>query len=140
MVKFLFGLFIISRIIKMFKLLRGKDISNVDEIIEKVEHMYKFSDIDTSINYDTFIKNFVLIAELIVTAIILATISLFTYPLFLLLVPATLLIAEYYTIIEFISAKTILQYLEHCKNISKWRLFFNLLIELIWAAMVVVLL
>ena len=140
MVKFLFGLFIISRIIKMFKLLRGKDISNVDEIIEKVEHMYKFSDMDTSINYDTFIKNFVLIAELIVTAIILATISLFTQPLFLLLVPAVLLIAEYYTIIEFISAKTILQYLEHCKNISKWRLFFNLLIELIWAAMVVVLL
>ena len=140
MVKFLFGLFIISRIIKMFKLLRGKDISNVDEIIEKVEHMYKFSDIDTSINYDTFIKNFVLIVELIVTAIILATISLFTHPLFLLLVPAALLIAEYYTIIEFISAKTILQYLEHCKNISKWRLFFNLLIELIWAAMVVVLL
>lgn len=140
MVKFLFGLFIISRIIKMFKLLRGKDISNVDEIIEKVEHMYKFSDMDTSINYDTFIKNFVLIAELIVTAIILATISLFTQPLFLLLVPAVLLIAEYYTIIEFISAKTILQYLEHCKNISKWRLFFNLLIELIWAAMVVMLL
>ena len=140
MVKFLFGLFIISRIIKMFKLLRGKDISNVDEIIEKVEHMYKFSDIDTSVNYDTFIKNFVLIAELIVTAIILATFSLFTHPLFLLLVPAALLIAEYYTIIEFISAKTILQYLEHCKNISKWRLFFNLLIELIWAAMVVVLL
>ena len=140
MIKFLFGLFIISRIIKMFKLLRGKDISNVDEIIEKVEHMYKFSDIDTSINYDTFIKNFVLIIELIVTSIILATISLFTHPLFLLLVPATLLIAEYYTIIEFISAKTILQYLEHCKNISKWRLFFNLLIELIWAAMVVMLL
>lgn len=140
MVKFLFGLFIISRIIKMFKLLRGKDISNVDEIIEKVEHMYKFSDMDTSVNYDTFIKNFVLIAELIVTAIILATISLFTQPLFLLLIPAVLLIAEYYTIIEFISAKTILQYLEHCKNISKWRLFFNLLIELIWAAMVVVLL
>ena len=140
MVKFLFGLFVISRIIKMFKLLRGKDISNVDEIIEKVEHMYKFSDIDTSINYDTFIKNFVLIIELIVTAIILATISLFTQPLFLLLVPAVLLIAEYYTIIEFISAKTILQYLEHCKNISKWRLFFNLLIELIWAAMVVMLL
>ena len=140
MIKFLFGLFVISRIIKMFKLLRGKDISNVDEIIEKVEHMYKFSDIDTSINYDTFIKNFVLIIELIVTAIILATISLFTNPLFLLLVPAALLIAEYYTIIEFISAKTILQYLEHCKNISKWRLFFNLLIELIWAAMVVMLL
>lgn len=140
MVKFLFGLFIISRIIKMFKLLRGKDISNVDEVIEKVEHMYKFSDMDTSINYDTFIKNFILIAELIVTVIILATISLFTHPLFLLLVPATLLIAEYYTIIEFISAKTILQYLEHCKNISKWRLFFNLLIELIWAAMVVMLL
>lgn len=140
MVKFLFGLFIISRIIEIFKLLRGKDISNVDEIIEKVEHMYKFSDIDTSVNYDTFIKNFVLIAELIVTAIILATINLFTHPLFLLLVPAALLIAEYYTIIEFISAKTILQYLEHCKNISKWRLFFNLLIELIWAAMVVMLL
>ena len=140
MIKFLFGLFVISRIIKMFKLLRGKDISNVDEIIEQVEHMYKFSDIDTSINYDTFIKNFVLIIELIVTAIILATISLFTNPLFLLLVPAALLIAEYYTIIEFISAKTILQYLEHCKNISKWRLFFNLLIELIWAAMVVMLL
>ena len=140
MVKFLFGLFIISRIIKMFKLLRGKDISNVDEVIEKVEHMYKFSDMDTSINYDTFIKNFILIAELIVTTIILATISLFTHPLFLLLVPATLLIAEYYTIIEFISAKTILQYLEHCKNISKWRLFFNLLIEFIWAAMVVMLL
>ena len=79
MVKFLFGLFVISRIIKMFKLLRGKDISNVDEIIEKVEHMYKFSDIDTSINYDTFIKNFVLIVELIVTAIILATISLFFF-------------------------------------------------------------
>lgn len=140
MIKFLFGLFVISRIIKMFKLLRGKDISNVDEIIEKVEHMYKFSDMDTSINYDTFIKNFVLITELIVTAIILSTISLFTHPVFLLLIPAALLIAEYYTIIEFISAKTILQYLEHCKNISKWRLFFNLLIELIWAAMVVMLL
>ena len=140
MIKFLFGLFVISRIIKMFILLRVKDICHVDEIIEKVDHMYKFSDIDTSINYDTFIKNFVLIVELIVTAIILATISLFTHPLFLLLVPATLLIAEYYTIIEFISAKTILQYLEHCKNISKWRLFFNLLIELIWAAMVVMLL
>ena len=138
MVKFLFGLFIISRIIKMFKLLRGKDISNVDETIEKVEHIYKFS--DTSINYDTFIKNSVLIIELIVTIIILATISLFTHPLFLLLVPAALLIAEYYNIIEFISAKTILQYLEHYKNISKWRLFFNLLIELIWAAMVVMLL
>ena len=134
MVKFLFGLFIISRIIKMFKLLRGKDISNVDETIEKVEHICKFS--DTSINYDTFIKNSVLILELIVIAIILATISLFTHHLFLLLVPAALLITEYYTIIEFISAKTILQYLEHCKNISKWRLFFNLLIELIWAAMV----
>ena len=138
MVKFLFGLFIISRIIKMFNLLKGENISNVDETIEKVEHIYKFS--DTSINYDTFIKNFVLIIELIVIAIILATISLFTHPLFLLLVPAALLIAEYYNIIEFISAKTILQYLEHCKNISKWRLFFNLLIELIWAAMVVMLL
>ena len=138
MVKFLFGLFVISRIIKMFNLLKGENINNVDETIEKVEHIYKFS--DTSINYDTFIKNSVLIIELIVTAIILATISLFTHPLFLLLVPAALLIAEYYTIIEFISAKTILQYLEHCKNISKWRLFFNLLIELIWAAMVVMLL
>ena len=138
MVKFLFGLFIISRIIKMFNLLKGENISNVDETIEKVEHIYKFS--DTSINYDTFIKNFVLIIELIVIAIILATISLFAHPLFLLLVPAALLIAEYYNIIEFISAKTILQYLEHCKNISKWRLFFNLLIELIWAAMVVMLL
>ena len=138
MVKFLFGLFIISRIIKMFNLLKGENISNVDETIEKVEHIYKFS--DTSINYDTFIKNFVLIIELIVIAIILATISLFIHPLFLLLVPAALLIAEYYNIIEFISAKTILQYLEHCKNISKWRLFFNLLIELIWAAMVVMLL
>ena len=138
MIKFLFGLFIISRIIKMFKLLRGKDISNVDETIEKVEHIYKFS--DTSINYDTFIKNSVLILELIVIAIILATISLFTHPLFLLLVPAILLIFEIYNIIEFISAKTILQYLEYYKHISKWRLFFNLLIELIWAAMVVVLL
>ena len=138
MVKFLFGLFIISRIIKMFNLLKGENINNVDETIEKVEHIYKFS--DTSINYDTFIKNSVLIIELIVTAIILATISLFTHPLFLLLVPAALLIAEYYNIIEFISAKTILQYLEHYKNISKWRLFFNLLIELIWAAMVVMLL
>ena len=136
MVKFLFVLFIVSRIIKIFNLLRGKDISNVDEAIEKVEYVYKFS----GFNYDAFAKNFVLIAELIVTAIILATISLFTHPLFLLLVPAALLIAEYYTIIEFISAKTILQYLEHCKNISNWRLFFNLLIELIWAAMVVVLL
>ena len=138
MVKFLFGLFVISRIIKMFNLLKGENINNVDETIEKVEHIYKFS--DTSINYDTFIKNSVLIIELIVTAIILATISLFTHPLFLLLVPAALLIAEYYNIIEFISAKTILQYLEHYKNISKWRLFFNLLIELIWAAMVVMLL
>ena len=138
MVKFLFGLFVISRIIKMFNLLRGKDISNVDETIEKVEHIYKFS--DTSINYDTFIKNSVLIIELIVIAIILATISLFTHPLFLLLVPAALLIFEIYNIIEFINAKTILQYLEHYKNISKWRLFFNLLIELIWAAMVVMLL
>ena len=136
MVKFLFGLFIISRIIKMFKLLRGKDISNVDETIEKVEYVYKFS----GFNYDAFAKNFVLIAELIVIAIILATVNLFTHPIFLLIVPAILLIFEIYTIIEFISAKTILQYLEHCKNISKWRLFFNLLIELIWAAMVVMLL
>ena len=136
MVKFLFGLFIVSRIIKMFKLLRGKDISNVDETIEKVEYVYKFS----GFNYDAFAKNFVLIAELIVIAIILATVSLFTHPIFLLIVPAILLIFEIYTIIEFISAKTILQYLEHCKNISKWKLFFNLLIELIWAAMVVMLL
>ena len=136
MVKFLFGLFIVSRIIKMFKLLRGKDISNVDETIEKVEYVYKFS----GFNYDAFAKNFVLIAELIVIAIILATINLFTHPIFLLIVPAILLIFEIYTIIEFISAKTILQYLEHCKNISKWKLFFNLLIELIWAAMVVMLL
>ena len=136
MVKFLFGLFVISRIIKMFKLLRGKDISNVDETIEKVEYVYKFS----GFNYDAFAKNFVLIAELIVIAIILATINLFTHPIFLLIVPAILLIFEIYTIIEFISAKTILQYLEHCKNISKWKLFFNLLIELIWAAMVVMLL
>ena len=123
MVKFLFGLFIVSRIIKMFKLLRGKDISNVDETIEKVEYVYKFS----GFNYDAFAKNFVLIAELIVIAIILATINLFTHPIFLLIVPAILLIFEIYTIIEFISAKTILQYLEHCKNISKWKLFFNLL-------------
>ena len=136
MVKFLFGLFIASRIIKIFNLLRGKDISNVDEAIEKVEYVYKFS----GFNYDAFAKNFVLIAELIVIAIILATVSLFTHPIFLLIVPAILLIFEMYTIIEFISAKTILQYLEHCKNISKWKLFFNLLIELIWAAMVVMLL
>ena len=136
MVKFLFGLFIVSRIIKIFNLLRGKDISNVDEAIEKVEYVYKFS----GFNYDAFAKNFVLIAELIVIAIILATVSLFTHPIFLLIVPAILLIFEIYTIIEFISAKNILQYFEHCKNISKWRLFFNLLIELIWAAMVVVLL
>ena len=136
MVKFLFGLFIVSRIIKIFNLLRGKDISNVDEAIEKVEYVYKFS----GFNYDAFAKNFVLIAELIVIAIILATVNLFTHPIFLLIVPAILLIFEIYTIIEFISAKTILQYLEHCKNISKWRLFFNLLIELIWAAMVVMLL
>ena len=136
MVKFLFGLFIVSRIIKIFNLLRGKDIGNVDEAIEKVEYVYKFS----GFNYDAFAKNFVLIAELIVIAIILATVNLFTHPIFLLIVPAILLIFEIYTIIEFISAKTILQYLEHCKNISKWRLFFNLLIELIWAAMVVVLL
>ena len=136
MVKFLFGLFIVSRIIKIFNLLRGKDISNVDEAIEKVEYVYKFS----GFNYDAFAKNFVLIAELIVIAIILATVSLFTRPIFLLIVPAILLIFEIYTIIEFINAKTILQYLEHCKNISKWRLFFNLLIELIWAAMVVMLL
>lgn len=136
MVKFLFGLFIVSRIIKIFNLLRGKDISNVDEAIEKVEYVYKFS----GFNYDTFAKNFVLIAELIVIAIILATVSLFMHPIFLLIVPAILLIFEIYTIIEFISAKTILQYLEHCKNMSKWKLFFNLLIELIWAAMVVMLL
>ena len=136
MVKFLFVLFIVSRIIKIFNLLRGKDISNVDEAIEKVEYVYKFS----GFNYDAFAKNFVLIAELIVIAIILATVSLFTHPIFLLIVPAILLIFEIYTIIEFISAKTILQYLEHCKNISKWKLFFNLLIELIWAAMVVMLL
>ena len=136
MVKFLFGLFIVSRIIKIFNLLKGKDISNVDEAIEKVEYVYKFS----GFNYDAFAKNFVLIAELIVIAIILATVSLFTHPIFLLIVPAILLIFEIYTIIEFISAKTILQYLEHCKNISKWKLFFNLLIELIWAAMVVMLL
>ena len=136
MVKFLFGLFIVSRIIKIFNLLRGKDISNVDEAIEKVEYVYKFS----GFNYDAFAKNFVLIAELIVIAIILATVSLFMHPIFLLIVPAILLIFEIYTIIEFISAKTILQYLEHCKNISKWKLFFNLLIELIWAAMVVMLL
>ena len=136
MVKFLFGLFIVSRIIKIFNLLRGKDISNVDEAIEKVEYVYKFS----GFNYDAFAKNFVLIAELIVIAIILATVSLFTHPIFLLIVPAILLIFEIYTIIEFISAKTILQYLEYCKNISKWRLFFTLLIELIWAAMVIMLL
>ena len=136
MVKFLFGLFIVSRIIKIFNLLRGKNISNVDEAIEKVEYVYKFS----GFNYDAFAKNFVLIAELIVIAIILATVSLFMHPIFLLIVPAILLIFEIYTIIEFISAKTILQYLEHCKNISKWKLFFNLLIELIWAAMVVMLL
>ena len=136
MVTFLFGLFIASRIIKIFNLLRGKNISNVDEAIEKVEYVYKFS----GFNYDAFAKNFVLIAELIVIAIILATVSLFTHPIFLLIVPAILLIFEIYTIIEFISAKTILQYLEHCKNISKWRLFFTLLIELIWAAMVVMLL
>ena len=136
MVKFLFGLFIVSRIIKIFNLLRGKDISNVDEAIEKVEYVYKFS----GFNYNAFAKNFVLIAELIVIAIILATVSLFTHPIFLLIVPAILLIFEIYTIIEFISAKTILQYLEHCKNISKWRLFFTLLVELIWAAMVVMLL
>lgn len=136
MVKFLFGLFIVSRIIKIFNLLRGKDISNVDEAIEKVEYVYKFS----GFNYDAFAKNFVLIAELIVIAIILATVSLFTRPIFLLIVPAILLIFEIYTTIEFINAKTILQYLEHCKNISKWKLFFNLLIELIWAAMVVMLL
>ena len=136
MVKFLFGLFIVSRIIKIFNLLRGKDISNVDEAIEKVEYVYKFS----GFNYDAFAKNFVLIAELIVIAIILATVNLFTHPIFLLIVPAILLIFEIYTIIEFISTKTILQYLEHCKNISKWKLFFNLLIELIWAAMVVMLL
>ena len=136
MVKFLFGLFIVSRIIKIINLLRGKDISNVDEAIEKVEYVYKFS----GFNYDAFAKNFVLIAELIVIAIILATVNLFTHPIFLLIVPAILLIFEIYTIIEFISAKTILQYLEHCKNISKWKLFFNLLIELIWAAMVVMLL
>ena len=136
MVKFLFGLFIVSRIIKIFNLLRGKDISNVDEAIEKVEYVYKFS----GFNYDAFAKNFVLIVELIVIAIILATINLFTHPIFLLIVPAILLIFEIYTIIEFISEKTILQYLEHCKNISKWKLFFNLLIELIWAAMVVMLL
>ena len=136
MVKFLFGLFIVSRIIKIFNLLRGKDISNVDEAIEKVEYVYKFS----GFNYDAFAKNFVLIVELIVIAIILATINLFTHPIFLLIVPAILLIFEIYTTIEFISAKTILQYLEHCKNISKWKLFFNLLIELIWAAMVVMLL
>ena len=136
MVKFLFGLFIVSRIIKIFNLLRGKDISNVDEAIEKIEYVYKFS----GFNYDAFAKNFVLIAELIVIAIILATVNLFTHPIFLLIVPAILLIFEIYTIIEFISTKTILQYLEHCKNISKWKLFFNLLIELIWAAMVVMLL
>lgn len=136
MVKFLFGLFIVSRIIKIFNLLRGKNISNIDEAIEKVEYVYKFS----GFNYDAFAKNFVLIAELIVIAIILATVNLFTHPIFLLIVPAILLIFEIYTIIEFISAKTILQYLEHCKNISKWKLFFNLLIELIWAAMVVMLL
>lgn len=136
MVKFLFGLFIVSRIIKIFNLLRGKDINNVDGTIEKVEYVYKFS----GFNYDAFAKNFVLIAELIVIAIILATVNLFTHPIFLLIVPAILLIFEIYTIIEFISAKTILQYLEHCKNISKWKLFFNLLIELIWAAMVVMLL
>ena len=136
MVKFLFGLFIVSRIIKIFNLLRGKDISNADEAIEKVEYVYKFS----GFNYDAFAKNFVLIAELIVIAIILATVNLFTHPIFLLIVPAILLIFEIYTIIEFISAKTILQYLEYCKNINKWKLFFNLLIELIWAAMVVMLL
>ena len=136
MVKFLFGLFIVSRIIKIFNLLRGKDINNADEAIEKVEYVYKFS----GFNYDAFAKNFVLIAELIVIAIILATVNLFTHPIFLLIVPAILFIFEIYTIIEFISAKTILQYLEHCKNISKWKLFFNLLIELIWAAMVVMLL
>ena len=51
MVKFLFGLFIVSRIIKIFNLLRGKDISNVDEAIEKVEYVYKFSGFKTFVQH-----------------------------------------------------------------------------------------
>ena len=120
MVKFLFGLFVISRIIKMFNLLREKYISNIDETIEKVEYIYKFS----GFNYDAFAKNFVLIAELIVIAIILATVNLFTHPIFLLIVPAILLIFEIYNIIEFISAKTILQYLEYCKKSNLKSLYY----------------
>ena len=135
MVKFLFGLFIISRIIKMFNLLRGKDISNVDETIEKVEHIYNFTNID----FDAFIRGIILIMELVIIAVVGATISLFAHPIYLLLIPAAMLVSEIYGFMEFRSM-SILQYLEFCKSVSKWRLFFTLLIELIWAAMVVVLL
>lgn len=135
MVKILFGLYAISRIIKMFKLLRGKNISNVDETIEKVEHIYNFTNID----FDALVRSIILIMELIIIAIVGATISLFAHPVYLLLIPAAMLVSEIYGFMEF-KSMSILQYLEFFKNISKWRLFFNLLIELIWAAMVVMLL
>ena len=135
MVKFLFGLFVISRIIKMFKLLRGKDINNVDETIEKVEHIYNFTNID----FDALVRGIILIIELVIIAVVGATISLFAHPVYLLLIPAAMLVNEIYGFMEFRSM-SILRYLEFCKSVSKWRLFFTLLIELIWAAMVVMLL
>ena len=135
MVKFLFGLFAISRIIKMFKLLRGKDINNVDETIEKVEHIYNFTNID----FDTLVRGIILIIELVIIAVVGATISLFAHPVYLLLIPAAMLVSEIYGFMEFRSMH-ILRYLEFCNSVSKWRLFFTFLIELIWAAMVVMLL
>lgn len=135
MVKILFGLFILSRIIKMLGLLKKRDTSSVDETIARVEHIYNFTNID----FDALVRGIILIMELVIIAIVGASISLFAHPVYLLLIPAAMLVSEIYGFMEFRSM-SILRYLEFCKNISKWRLFFTLLIELIWAAMVVVLL
>lgn len=135
MVKILFGLFALSRIIKMFGLLKKRDTSSADETIAKVEHIYNFTNID----FDALVRGIVLIMELVIIAIVGASISLFAHPVYLLLIPAAMLVSEIYGFMEFRSM-SILRYLEFCKNVSKWKLFFTLLIELIWAAMVVVLL
>jgi hypothetical protein len=134
MVKILFGLFIFSRIIKMLGLLK-KDTSSADETIARVEHIYNFTNID----FDALVRGIILIMELVIIVIVGATISLFAHPVYLLLIPAAMLVSELYGFMEFRSM-SILRYLEFCKNVSKWRLFFTLLIELIWAAMVVMLL
>lgn len=135
MIKILFGLFALSRIIKMFSLLKERDTSSTDETIAKVEHIYNFTNID----FDALVRGIILIMELAIIAIIGATISLFAHPVYLLLIPAAMLVSEIYGFMEFRSMNA-LQYLEFCKGINKWRLFFTLLIELIWAAMVVMLL